>query len=60
MWESRRVTYQTDNETIADVTEDIFTGSSFLSETLLEVGHGSETRDLTWMEVSVALPPCLV
>jgi hypothetical protein len=49
------MTYQTNNETVADVTEGIFTGSSIvLSEALLEVDHGSETRDLTFVSVSVA------
>jgi hypothetical protein len=41
-------TYQSDNETVANVGEGIFTGSGVvLSEAALEVTHGSETRDLT-------------
>jgi hypothetical protein len=40
--------YQADNETVANVAEDIFTGGGVvLSEAALEVAHGSETRDLT-------------
>lgn len=42
------LTHQTDNETIANVTENIFTMSILLSEALLEVDHRSETRDLTY------------
>jgi hypothetical protein len=42
-------TYQTNDETVANVAEDIFArGLVVLGEALLEVGHGSETGDLTW------------
>lgn len=41
-------TYQTDDQTIADVAKGIFTGSRVvLGETHLKVLHGGETRDLT-------------
>lgn len=41
-------TYQADNQTVANVTESIFSGGGIvLSEALLEIDHGSETRDLT-------------
>lgn len=41
-------TYQTNNETVADVAESIFTsGSIVLSKAHLEVAHGGEARDLT-------------
>lgn len=48
MWDFR-LTYQTNNETVADVAKLIFPGDTvLLAETLLKVRHGSETRDLTY------------
>lgn len=50
-------TYQADNEAVANVAKGIFTGSSVvLGEALLEVGHGGETRDLTYDRVSYHAP----
>lgn len=50
-------TYQADNETVANVAEGIFTGGSVvLGEAHLEVGHGCETRDLTYGRVSYHAP----
>jgi len=46
---------KTDNKTIADVAEDVFTRSGIvLGEPHLEIGHSSETRDLTCVEQSVS------
>lgn len=42
-------TYQTDDETTADVAEGIRAISLFLTETAEEVIHSLETRNLTWI-----------
>ena len=53
-WNEGSKTYQTDNETVTDVAEDIFIGGSVVfGETRLEVNHGGETRDLTYGRVSL-------
>jgi hypothetical protein len=41
------VTYQTDDQTVTDVAENILAVGLTLSESNLEVIHGGETRDLT-------------
>lgn len=41
-------TYQADNQTVANVAENILAGGGIiLSEAFFEIDHGSETRDLT-------------
>lgn len=53
-------TYQTDDQTIADVAKGIFTGSRVvLGETHLKVLHGSEPRDLTYFESACCHPATL-
>jgi hypothetical protein len=46
----RGTTYQTNNETIANVAEGVFSGCGIVfGEARLEISHAGETRDLTWL-----------